>query len=58
MTVSWVAAQELDPAGRADAEFGGIRAALRQALLEILTQAGFQAQADPSKGEVRVRPPS
>ncbi|GHE57960.1 hypothetical protein GCM10018785_28910 [Streptomyces longispororuber] len=56
VTVSWVPAQELDPARRVDAEYAGIRAALRQALLETLTQAGFQVKADPSKGEVRVRP--
>ncbi|MGW2492422.1 hypothetical protein ACWCV9_35165 [Streptomyces sp. NPDC001606] len=56
VTVRWVPAAQLDPVGRPDAEFEGIRAVLRQALLEILTQAGYVAQADPSRGEVRVLP--
>ncbi|WP_189152274.1 hypothetical protein [Streptomyces lacrimifluminis] len=46
---------ELDPAGRDDAEFEGIRAALRSALLAILTQAGHAVQVDRESGEVRVR---
>ncbi|AIS02213.1 hypothetical protein [Streptomyces glaucescens] len=54
--VGWVPADQLDPAGRMDAEYEGIRTALRQALLEILTQAGFAVQADRSSGEVRVEP--
>ncbi|MFD5714100.1 hypothetical protein ACFWHW_27635 [Streptomyces pharetrae] len=56
VVVGWVPADQLDPAGRMDAEYEGIRTALRQALLEILTQAGFSVQADRSSGEVRVRP--
>ncbi|MFD5711412.1 hypothetical protein ACFWHW_13610 [Streptomyces pharetrae] len=57
VVVGWVPADQLDPAGRMDAEYEGIRTALRQALLEILTQAGFSAQADRSSGEVRVNQP-
>jgi hypothetical protein len=56
VVVGWVPADQLDPAGRMDAEYEGIRTALRQALLEILTQAGFSVQADRSNGEVRVQP--
>ncbi|GHB33809.1 hypothetical protein [Streptomyces chryseus] len=53
--VGWVPASELDPSGREDAEFEGIRAALRSALLAILTQAGHGVQVDRASGEVRVR---
>ncbi|MEU0205985.1 hypothetical protein [Streptomyces canus] len=53
--VGWVAGRELDPAGREDAEFEGIRAALRSALLAILPQAGHAVQLDRESGEVRVR---
>ncbi|MGW2639017.1 hypothetical protein [Streptomyces sp. NPDC001348] len=53
--VGWAPADELDPAGRADTEYEGMRAALRHALLETLTRAGFAVQADRSSGEVRVR---
>ncbi|MGA5900253.1 hypothetical protein [Streptomyces venetus] len=55
VAVGWVPTGELDPAGR-DAEYEGIPTALRQALLEILTQAGYVVQADRSNGEVRVLP--
>lgn len=34
--VAWVPGSDLDPAGRQDAEYEGIRAALRHALLAIL----------------------
>jgi hypothetical protein len=54
--VRWVPGQELDPAGRQDAEYEGIRGALRQALWEILTQAGYAVRADHPSGEVRVMP--
>ena len=53
--VGWVPGSELDPAGREDAEYEGIRAALRSALLAILTQAGHAVQVDRDSGEVRVR---
>ncbi|GAA3917253.1 hypothetical protein GCM10023084_80290 [Streptomyces lacrimifluminis] len=53
--MGWVPGIELDPAGRDDAEFEGIRAALRSALLAILTQAGHAVQVDRESGEVRVR---
>ncbi|MEW2400007.1 hypothetical protein [Streptomyces sp. NPDC046862] len=56
VSVGWVPTGELDPAGRRDADYEGIRTALRQALLEILTQAGYAVQADRSNGEVRVMP--
>lgn len=52
------AGAELDPAGREDAEFEGIRAALRSALLAILTQAGHAVHVDRESGEVRVRLPA
>lgn len=53
--VGWVPDSELDPAGREDAEYEGIRAALRSALLAILTQAGHAVQVNRDSGEVRVR---
>jgi hypothetical protein len=53
--VGWVPGSELDPAGREDAEFEGIRAALRSALLAILTQAGHAVQVDRASDEVRIR---
>ncbi len=53
--VVWVPGSELDPAGREDAEFEGIRAALRSALLAVLTQAGHAVQVDRVSGDVRVR---
>ncbi|WP_073906915.1 hypothetical protein [Streptomyces sp. CB00455] len=52
--VGWVPGSELDPAGRHDADFEGICAALRSALLAILTQAGHAVQVDRDSGEVRV----
>lgn len=54
--VGWMPGQELDPAGRRDAEYEGIRGALRKALWEILTQAGYTVQIDRPSGEVRVTP--
>ncbi|MEV6398465.1 hypothetical protein AB0M39_27425 [Streptomyces sp. NPDC051907] len=56
VVVGWIPAQ-LDPAGRLNAEYHGIRSALRQALLAILTQAGFEARAKSESGEVWVRSP-
>lgn len=56
--VGWVPGSELDPAGREDAEFDGIRAALRSALLAILAQAGHAVQVDRDSDEVRVRLPA
>ncbi|MFE5220264.1 MULTISPECIES: hypothetical protein [unclassified Streptomyces] len=56
VAVGWVPTAELDPVGRPDADFEGIRSALRQALLEILSQVGYVVQADPPRGEVRVLP--
>jgi hypothetical protein len=56
VVVGWVPADQLEPAGRRDAAYEGIRAALRQALLDILTQAGFFVLADRSIGEMRVLP--
>jgi hypothetical protein len=56
--VGWVPSSELDPAGRKDAEFEGIRAALQSALLAILTQAGHAVQVDRESGEVRVGLPA
>ncbi|MET8578900.1 hypothetical protein [Streptomyces sp. NPDC005012] len=56
VVVGWVPAAELDPAGRPDAEYEGIRAALRQALLEILVGAGHNVEVDLVHGEVRVMP--
>jgi hypothetical protein len=53
--VGWAPGRELDPAGREYAEFEGIRAALRSALLAILMQAGRAVQVDRETGEVRVR---
>ncbi|WP_328407478.1 hypothetical protein OG542_01490 [Streptomyces violaceus] len=53
--VGWAAGSELDPTGRDDAEFEGMRAALRSALLAILTQAGHAVQVDRESGEVQVR---
>jgi hypothetical protein len=53
--VGWVPGSELDPAGREDAEFEGIRAVLWSALLAILTQAGHAVQVDRASGEVRIR---
>ncbi len=55
VTVSWIPADELDPAGRVDAEYEGIRTALRRALQEILTQAGYAVVVDRTRGHVRVR---
>ncbi|NYV73317.1 hypothetical protein [Streptomyces sp. UH6] len=52
--VSWVPADELDPAGRTDASYEGIRSALQRALQEILTQAGYGVEADRTAGYVRV----
>ncbi|WP_180219676.1 hypothetical protein [Streptomyces sp. UH6] len=52
--VSWVPADELDPAGRTDASYEGIRTALRRALQEILTQAGYAVEVDRTGGHVRV----
>jgi hypothetical protein len=57
VVVGWVPAAELDPAGRADAEYEGIRAALRQALMETLTRAGHAVETDASRGEIRVSLP-
>ncbi|MFI8194820.1 hypothetical protein ACIF8T_40040 [Streptomyces sp. NPDC085946] len=54
--VSWAPSTE-DPLGQKAAESEGVRAALRQALLEILTQAGYTVQLDRAAGEVRVLPP-
>ncbi|MEU8030796.1 hypothetical protein AB0C13_19460 [Streptomyces sp. NPDC049099] len=56
VVVGWLPSPELDPVGRQVAEYEGIRAALRQALLEILTQAGYAVQADRHSGEVRIKP--
>jgi hypothetical protein len=56
--VGWVPGSELDPAGRENADFEGIRAALRSALLAILTQAGHAVQVDRRSGEVRVSRPA
>ncbi|MGI5485159.1 hypothetical protein [Streptomyces lavendofoliae] len=56
VVVTWVAGSVLDPAGRQDADYEGIRAALRHALVEILTQAGHAVQVDRATGEVRVQP--
>jgi hypothetical protein len=53
VTVTWLP-EALDPAGRANADYEGIRAALRRALLEVLTQAGYAVQADGAGGEVWV----
>ncbi|MFD3939827.1 hypothetical protein ACFWSF_33050 [Streptomyces sp. NPDC058611] len=53
--VGWVPGSELGLRGRQDAEFEGIRAALRSALLAILTQAGHAVHVDRDSGEVRVR---
>lgn len=53
--VSWIPADELDPAGRVDAEYAGIRSALRRALEEILTQAGYTVAVDRARRHVRVR---
>ncbi|QYX75698.1 hypothetical protein [Streptomyces akebiae] len=51
VVVSWVPSSELDPVNRQDAEYEGIRAALRQALTEILTQAGYVAQPNEDSTE-------
>lgn len=56
VVVGWVPASELDPAGRSDAEYEGIRAALCHALRETLAAAGHTVETDLVCGEVRVRP--
>ncbi|GGU11717.1 hypothetical protein [Streptomyces lateritius] len=53
--VGWVTGSELHPESRAGAEYEGFRAALRSALLAILTQAGYAVQMDRETGDVRVR---
>ncbi|MFF7234581.1 hypothetical protein [Streptomyces sioyaensis] len=47
------------PGGRRrNAEYEGIRSALRHALLAILTQAGHAVQVDGESGDVQVRRPA
>jgi hypothetical protein len=52
--VSWIPADELDPAGRADASYEGLRTALGRALQEILTQAGYAVEANRTREHMRV----
>ncbi|MFF0000584.1 hypothetical protein [Streptomyces avermitilis] len=53
--LGWVPGSGLDPAGREDADFKSIHAALRSAVLAILVQAGHAVQVDRESGEVQVR---
>jgi hypothetical protein len=53
VVVSWLPAGAPHPVGQRVAEYTCARAALRQALLEILTQAGFAVQVD--RGSVVVQ---
>ncbi|MER7958158.1 hypothetical protein [Streptomyces sp. NPDC096030] len=55
VVVTWEPGSGLDPAGRRGMEHGGMRSALRHALIATLAQAGHAVQVDRETGEVQVR---